>query len=382
MRIALLTDGISPYVVGGMQQHSVNLGKYLVENYHNVDLFHFVFKGQDMPTNSEVNNLLFNKNDGFKNIYCCYFPTSIRFPGHYIWNSYRYSKLIYNLIRKDLNCYDFIYSKGFTAWKLLRQRNKKINFKIGVNFHGYEMYQYAPNIKIKFQHFMLRPFVKMINIKADFIFSYGSKITDIIVDLGVDKTKIIEMPSAISFDWLNQGKLQLKKPLKYLFVGRYERRKGIQEINNVLLGFSKDNFEFHFAGSIPKDNRIDSDKIKVIYHGIITDEIIKKQIYDNCDVLICPSYSEGMPNVILEAMARGLAIIATDVGAVSLMVSSKNGILLDFCDKNLIENAIKKINLMDKQSLLEMKESSINKVRYNFIWSEMSKNLISKLIKK
>ena len=33
------------------------------------------------------------------------------------------------------------------------------------------------------------------------------------------------------------------------------------------------------------------------------------------DVLICPSYSEGMPNVIIEAAARGLAIIATNVGA-------------------------------------------------------------------
>ena len=51
-------------------------------------------------------------------------------------------------------------------------------------------------------------------------------------------------------------------------------------------------------------------------------------MYDSCDILLCPSYSEGMPNVILEAMSRGLAIIATNVGAIRLLVSEDNGVLL------------------------------------------------------
>ena len=46
-------------------------------------------------------------------------------------------------------------------------------------------------------------------------------------------------------------------------------------------------------------------------------------ILDSADTLVLPSISEGMPNVILEAMSRGLSIIATDVGANSLMVSDQ-----------------------------------------------------------
>ena len=46
--------------------------------------------------------------------------------------------------------YDFIYSKGFTAWQLLIKRKKNtIKSKVGVNFHGYEMYQKAPSFKLK-----------------------------------------------------------------------------------------------------------------------------------------------------------------------------------------------------------------------------------------
>ena len=56
--------------------------------------------------------------------------------------------------------------------------------------------------------------------------------------------------------------------------------------------------------------------------------------------MVCPSYSEGMPNVILEAMARGLAIIATDVGAIAEMVDSTNGILMANNKSPLIMSSI------------------------------------------
>ena len=42
MRIALLTDGIYPYVVGGMQKHSYNLAKYFSQQKIHVDLYHTI----------------------------------------------------------------------------------------------------------------------------------------------------------------------------------------------------------------------------------------------------------------------------------------------------------------------------------------------------
>jgi glycosyltransferase involved in cell wall biosynthesis len=261
------------------------------------------------------------------------------------------------------------------------KKNLKFVSKIGVKFHGYEMYQYAPNIKTKLQHLMLRPIVKMINKKADFIFSYGAKISEIITGFGVDKNKILEIPSAISSDWLTDKKLNVSNNIKFLFVGRFERRKGIQEINKAILNLSISqlNTEFHFVGSIPLKNRLKSNNIKIIYHGSITDEELKKNIYDNCDVLLCPSHSEGMPNVILEAMSRGLAIIATDVGAVKLLVSEKNGELLKNCNVLLIENTLKKFLLMSESSILKMKENSIKIIRENFIWKKIIDRTINKI---
>ena len=374
MKIALISDGIYPYVIGGMQKHSASLGVELVSQGYSVDLYHFVIKGNSIPTSEEVNKFHFNSKKGFNKIYCLYFPTSISFPGHYLLNSYRYSKSVFEIIKKNNASYDFIYSKGFTSWRLLEKRKELIiNPKIGVKFHGYEMYQYAPNFKIKVQHLMLRPFVKMINRKADLIFSYGSKITEIIADLGVNKSKILEIPSAISSNWVNKNRLSISNNIKFLFVGRFERRKGIEEINKAILNLSNFNInsEFHFVGSIPIKNRLKSNKIRVVYHGEIIDEQSKISIYDNCDVLLCPSYSEGMPNVILEAMSRGLIIIATDVGAVNVLVSSKNGILIKNPKHENILDAMKILLKTENEILLKMKNFSVEMVKSSFIWEKV-----------
>ena len=379
MKIAIITDGISPFVVGGMQQHSYSFAKYLVLNRNEVTLFHFVKKEQPLPSENEVNKLFFNNELKFHKVFCFYFPTSVRFPGHYLYNSYRYSKLVYDVLKNDLNSFNFIYSKGFTAWKLLNEKVKgNFRTKVGVKFHGYEMYQYSPNFKIKLQHLMLRPFVKKINVNADVVFSYGSKITQIIRDIGVSNSKIIEAPSAIDSDWISEKKLKNSNPLKFLFVGRYERRKGINEINEVIKIMDKANLkaEFHFVGPIPIKNRLKSNNVRVVYHWEIIDEQSKISIYDNCDVLLCPSYSEGMPNVILEAMSRGLIIIASDVGAVNILVSSKNGVLIqNSCHENILI-AMKSLLNMDTETLLKMKKFSVKLISGSFTWEKVVNHTI------
>ncbi|MGB0418765.1 MAG: glycosyltransferase family 4 protein, partial [Opitutales bacterium] len=76
--------------------------------------------------------------------------------------------------------------------------------------------------------------------------------------------------------------------------------------------------EFVFIGPIPKEKQLDLPWVQ--YRGSVSDQDALKAELDQGDVLVCPSYSEGMPTVILEAMARGLAIVATDVGATCELV--------------------------------------------------------------
>ena len=55
MKILLLTDGITPYAMGGMQKHSANLAKYLTLAGVEVTLVHCVAREKEIPSDDEVN---------------------------------------------------------------------------------------------------------------------------------------------------------------------------------------------------------------------------------------------------------------------------------------------------------------------------------------
>lgn len=375
-KIALITDGISPYVIGGMQKHSYYLAKYFAKNKIFVDLVHC----NQSNLNIDLLECFTSEEKEYINSIVISFPTSIKFPGHYVYNSYKYSCLAYNQIKGKLNEYDFIYTKGFAGWKLIEEKYKKriTCCKIGVKFHGYEMYQMAPESKAKLQQYLLRPFVKKLSQHADVVFSYGGKITDIIKSIGVPSNKIIEIPSGVEKEFIAESISVNDTPIKkFVFLGRAERRKGIIELNEVLHDLIKENkpFKFEFIGPIPNHLKIQNSAIH--YHGEIRDAIQIKEILKKQDVLVCPSWSEGFPNVILEAMANGLAIIATDVGAVSAIVSEKNGWLIKPLHKQQLHLSM--INAIESPNLSSKKEASLFLMNSKFNWNSLISDLLTSL---
>lgn len=376
-RIALITDGIWPYVLGGMQKHSYYLCKYFAKNKIHVDLYHF---NQSELNINELNVFTPEEKQYITSI-VLKFPDRSKGFGHYIKNSYRYSELVYEAIKTKLTEYDFIYTKGFTGWKLLEEKNKGFIrcCKIGVKFHGYEMFQRAPEFKIKLQQlFLLRKPVKKISLMADVVFSYGGKITDIIKRIGVADNKIIEIPSGVELESIVQTIKSTTAPVKFVYLGRYERRKGIEELNQALFKLNFDlNFEFHFIGPIPELKKIKHPK--AVYHGEIRDKKNLNYLLQTCDVLVCPSWSEGMPNVILEAMSNGLTVLASDVGATCVLVNEKNGWLLKEINSAEISEHLKKIIKTPLKEIDNKKENALKLIRENYTWETLIIHLIKRL---
>jgi len=91
------------------------------------------------------------------------------------------------------------------------------------------------------------------------------------------------------------------------------------------------------------------------------------------DIFIHSSKGEGCSNAILEAMAAGLPILATDTGGTSEIVSEKNGFLFKY--RNLLELIrLIKICLSDRDLCRRMGDESLLIIERRFAVAEMMKN--------
>ncbi len=371
MRIALLTDGIWPFVIGGMQKHSFYLCKYFAQRKVYVELFHTAAEESviDMPAHFSPEELTY--------IRSWYIPRQPgdKLPGHYIRTAYKYSHRIFEELKAVMEQQpdiDFIYAKGLTSWSLLKHRHElKQCPPVGINVHGYEYFQKTASIKHKLEQYLLIPAFNYINEHADYIFSYGGKITTIIrKHINNSANKIIEIPTGIERDFLTPVIQQTGAGRNFVFIGRNERRKGVEELNKAIRNLNgKADFHFHFIGDIPDEHRIDAPNIH--YHGILRDRNSITAILQQADVLVCPSYSEGMPNVIMEGMASGCAIIASDVGAVNIQVGPENGWLIKPGSVPSLQQAMVSALALKEDELLQMRENSVKKVRDQFLWEQV-----------
>ncbi|MCW3082863.1 MAG: glycosyltransferase family 1 protein [Bacteroidetes bacterium] len=360
MKVALLTDGIYPYVIGGIQKHSFYLAKYFALNKIEVDLYHTandLSKADSLDCFSEEEKKYIHS-------YTIPFPKLDKFPGHYIRETKAYSETIFEKLKQNTPV-DFIYIQGLCGMKLFENKHE-LKTPAGVNFHGLEMFQKAASLRSKAEQYLFRkPVLRSLH-AADVVFSLGGKLTELLIEQGIPKEKISQVSIGIDSSWLREETIILHSKITFVFTGRYERRKGIEELMSVLSTIKNQQFDFHFIGGIPEEKKLVAPNIT--YWGNINDPEKIKNILKTADVLVCPSYSEGMPTVILEAMASGMAIVASNVGAVSEQVSAANGILIEPGNKRQLEKALLDMISVDPERLISMKKQSIALIKERFLW--------------
>jgi len=372
MKILFLTDGIAPFMTGGMQRHSQLVGEHLASLGNEILLYHY--SESDIAPNLEV-AFTPNASKNIEQVWFHYEDTSI-LPGHYLRTHKGMSKKYFEAFIGQNQAVDFIYSKGFMGWEFLKRRHEYgINAPIAVKFHGMNMFQTQPDWKGELVKFMLRPPTRYVLKNADYVFSYGGKITEIIANELHDPTKIIEIPSGIERERMRaKDDINTREGVrKFLFVGRFDRLKGLPELYKAIQRIDfRQGVSFTIVGPIPKEKRLNNSAVK--YIGEVNDVSALTKIYDDHDVLICPSFSEGMPNVIMEAMARGLALIATDVGATSLLVSEENGILFKSPTPESIVIALNQMIDDSDEKIIQQKMASRNKID-EFVWESIGDKL-------
>ena len=233
----------------------------------------------------------------------------------------------------------FIYSLVKTVFVLLFCRNIQIVHIHTASYNSFKRSSYY----IKLAHFMKRKvvihmhgggFTDYYNENKVFVENVFKK-CDVVVSLSdewksfyskiptVKRVVVIEniIPSPCKMNFEDDGKIHL------LFLGLLVKEKGIYDLLDAFAKLEKDirsKIKLHIGGngdtqeliSYIKENLLDD---CVVFEGWVSGEK-KIKLLNQCDIYVLPSYKEGLPISILEAMSYGMYILTCPVGGIPEVV--------------------------------------------------------------
>lgn len=157
-----------------------------------------------------------------------------------------------------------------------------------------------------------------------------------------------------------------------IFVGHVCKAKGVEEIFEAAAQCS--DIRFVLAGPVQKEMAELPHGSNVKLLGPQPHETVL-QLLREADVFLFPSYTEGFANALLEAMAAGLPVIATDVGANAEMIENEGGIIIPVKDANSIVDAVKQLQ-DDSERRLVMGKRNIQRVKDKYLLGAIMKRLM------
>jgi len=162
---------------------------------------------------------------------------------------------------------------------------------------------------------------------------------------------------------------------KILFLSRLIGIKGIHVLmENIEKVLNRADAHFIIAGS----GRLDSasgNKENVSHIGYVPHEKTP-YLYSLSDIFVLPSYHENCPLSLLEAMASGLAVVATDVGGIPEIVKDgDNGIIVSNDPKELTEAIIDLAN--NPRLCSELGQRARETVENSFSWKQSAEKTAS-----
>lgn len=209
---------------------------------------------------------------------------------------------------------------------------------------------------------------------ADYLLSLSEFTKNTFVDRGFDAKKIFVNPLGTNIKVIdNKPKIKNSK-VRFLVVANAILMKGLQYLIEAWKNCKINDAELIICGNIPPETKgILLDDIKKIdnikYLGFVSDP---SKYYKTSSVFILTSLLEGMPRVVLDAMAFKLPVIATPIAAPNVK-DGHDGIIVPTRDVKSLEKAIMYF-YNNRDEIIRMGNNAANTVT-ELTWENYSRRL-------
>jgi glycosyltransferase involved in cell wall biosynthesis len=197
---------------------------------------------------------------------------------------------------------------------------------------------------------MMQRFIRFVLSRVDVAIVLGDRLRKL---FSPEVPQIKVVPNGIDFPVHQQRVSAAKKVICVSYLGGLFRAKGILDLIEAASIVLKKHRSvcFEFAGEWwDQEPDTKQNVMEILKTGAITSQVdfkgkltgsAKEEFLLNADMIVLPSWNEGLPIVILEAMAASAPVISTKVGAIpEVVVDNVTGILVDKQDPPQLADAI------------------------------------------
>lgn len=172
------------------------------------------------------------------------------------------------------------------------------------------------------------------------------------------------IPNGVDLHENDPGPLEVHHPPQVVFAGRFMAQKNPLQVVRALAAVRDLPWRCVMAGDGPLMDLVLAEIEKYDLHdrftlpGWVTPQDVL-QVYRQSDILLLPSYSEGLPVVGVQAMAYGLALVLSRAGGnPELITGTENGALIDHPDDGAAYAAALRRLLGSPDALLAARQRS------------------------
>ncbi len=272
------------------------------------------------------------------------------------------------LVRKyDIN---HIRAEGILPWGIISYLTRLM---LGVNFSIYLVGSEIEALSRKYNMSSTGVLSKLLKIIYLVIFSAAKNVSTNVIPLYLEIKRLNErtyfLPTYIDINRFScRNEIFQDNTVKLMYVGRFEKEKGIEILLHVLeqLLKSGEKFEFYFIGHgsyEEKVKKLSQQYGQVKFIGMV-DHLEMPKWYNKADIIVLPSLTEGMPAVLMEAMACKRLVIATSVGSIPfLLKNGEYGVLIHpNNERELLNSILNIIKMKNKENLLEKARNARTRV--------------------
>ena len=243
-------------------------------------------------------------------------------------------KVFFKTLVLDYDVIHAHYTPHSTLLPALLKSIKKKPFVI--TFHGSDLYILPFKNKLLFSAF------KYVVSKADKIIVRSAPMKRMIEEMKIPPSKIAVIGAGVDTSiFYPRNKNKMREMLKIpknkkivLFVGRLSHRKGIELIYSCAKKMPSVLFIIIGNGPIKENIR------NCLFTGAKSHEEIPMWMAA-ADIFVLPSYSEGLPNALMEALSTGIPAIVTEIpGNLELVRDGETGFIVPVGDVNAIKEKI------------------------------------------